>query len=177
MGMRFIKAAIRGFIIGSTVSFLISSDRLIPHYIGVDSSLKTYVSEWMALAKDHKVSFNHTVSIGFASIYDEKSHAVGLTHYGKFFREIDLDISYWSKATEITKRMLIFHELGHAYCYRTHDYGEDREYENNEKADGNGFYRDHCPVSLMYPSIIGDDCVMAHYQEYVDEIFQRCEPY
>jgi hypothetical protein len=150
-----------------------------PIHTGVDPKFTTLVDEYLSLARDHGIKFHHSVTIGFNKL---DGIAVGETYYGSNFREIDIDTGYWNSSTSIRKMALLWHELGHAYCTRMHDYGDGREYLDPKeyykpppKLDGR--FPDYCPLSLMFPIVIGDECVKAHYAEYVDEMFNRCRPY
>ena len=174
--MRYIKAAFIGLSLGILVPLLFScaGPRLIPHYNGADPQLEPYVEEYKALAKYHGITFNNSVSMGFTDI--NQGYVVGLTNYGLFFREIDIDRVYWSNATDMTRLTLMFHEMTHSFCFRSHDYGEGKEYDKNSFSM-DGRFNDACPKSLMFPYELDDDCAMAHYQQYIDEMFERCIPF
>ena len=142
----------------------IGARRMSPRYKGVDPELTNYVNDYTSLAKQSGIVFTHKVTIGFTDIKDD--YIIGLTNYGLGFREIDIDRQYWKGSSTMTRRILMYHELSHAYCYREHDFGEDRPYgeakenrKNNHK--GEGFFKDGCPISIMYPIIIEDDCSLA----------------
>jgi len=161
--------------------------KLFPEYDGVDPKAQKIVDSYLELAKDEKILFENTVTIGFKKI--NRGNVVGLCHYGGYFREIDVDIGYWNRSTFISQRTLLFHELTHCYCGRGHDYDDGAKYK--ELADSYivegpictvmdvspGFYDDLCPKSLMFPSVLEDECVNKHYNEYIKEMFQRCRPY
>lgn len=153
----------------------------IHKYHEINGLFYPYVEQWMDLAKDHGLSFKHTVNIGFTNIEDK---AVGLTRFEDGFREIDVDSTYWNFSTESQKTVLIWHELTHAHCDRLHDYGKNKPYGDDvdlamkkQKAGGPGFYEDHCPKSLMFPSIIPEYCFKLYYFRYIDDMFENCKPY
>lgn len=154
---------------------------LAPKYKGVDSEAVPYVTEFKKLAKDHNVTFSNNVTIGFDDIKSE--YVVGYCEYGISFREVTLDSKYWEDYTPIKKMVLVWHELGHCYCDKTHGYGKGKLYGGDDSKNRqddkqkDGFYPDTCPISLMYPYVIDDYCFSAHYAEYVDELFKDCEPY
>jgi len=175
--MRYIKAALTGLFLGILTSFLFScaGARLIPHYDGVDPKLEPYVQEYKTLAKYHGITFNNEVSVGFTNI--DQGDIIGQTHYGLYFREIDIDKAYWFNATQITRTTLMFHELTHAYCLRDHDYGDGKKYDKKNLNITEGRFKDFCPQSIMFPYELDDNCAMAHYQEYIDEMFERCIPF
>lgn len=153
-----------------------------PEYVGVDSRLKTINSEFLKLAKKSGIVFHNKVTIGFKNI--NINHIVGLTHYGTSFREIDIDLSAWNRYTWLMKVELVYHELVHAYCTRSHDYGEGFPY-NKEWLDRitildnsrSGYLNDGCPKSVMFPYVMQEKCFKDHYGYYVKEMFNRCEAY
>lgn len=180
--MRFWKSALNGLLLGILISSILTLKdiRFYPHYNGVDPILTPYVNEWLSLAKERGLKFNHLVTVGFTKI--DKGAIVGLSHLTETFREIDIDTVYWNKATQTEKMILVYHELGHSYCNRGHNYGPGREYNSSEiekkfPYNPNGFFPDLCPVSIMYPFILDDDCVHRHYSEYIEELFTWCEVY
>lgn len=145
-----------------------------------DAEVEEIVKEYKYLAKNKNINFKNNVSIQFKRIKDEST--VGITRYwisGK--RTITIDKDFWKKSTKTTRITLLFHELTHAYCYRDHSYKKDgklKPYDDKRK-DKDGFYKEssNCPLSIMYPSLLSDSCVIAHYSDYVSEMFEGCEPY
>lgn len=159
-----------------------------PEYTGVDPRVQHIVDEYMWLSTQYNVHFNNKVTIGFKNI--GKGNVVGLTTYGGYFREIDIDTSYWNNSTNTQRLAVTMHELGHAYCGRSHDYGDGKKYpeaederiaqaENWASKGGPrpGIYPDGCALSLMYPVVVPDYCIRSHYQEYTKELFDRCKAY
>lgn len=159
-----------------------------------DPELKIITDEFFKLSKRFNVTFTKKVSIGFVDLKKYKEKAIGLCTYGRGWREIDLDEKYWSKASWLSKIALTYHELAHAYCYRDHDWAEGEEYPDPERQafmdvfnppyppmsfiyKPEGFFEDMCPLSLLHPTIIDDDCTKKHYAHYVKEMFERCKPY
>ena len=163
-------------------------NKMRPDYKGVDPKIQPYVNEYMWLSTQFHIKFDDKVTIGFTKI--DHGNVVGVCYYGGFFREIDIDSDYWEHSTTTTRMTLMYHELSHCYCGRDHDYAPGKKYPETEagrrrqaekwlKEGGPrpGYWDDGCPVSLMYPVIVDDDCVQAHYNEYVKEIFDRCDPF
>lgn len=169
-----------------------------PEHVGIDKELNPYVNEYKDLASKRNIKFTKSVSMGFTDIRakDKGKNVVGLCTYSKEFREIDIDRKYWVKSTKETRKTLIFHEMTHCLCGRPHDYGEGKEYPNPVveaamaavyKVLGSmnepfwhrqpGFYMDGCPLSIMYPIVVSDDCVDNHWEEYEQEMLNRCVPY
>lgn len=180
--MNFLRAVIIAFFIGGVASCAITLNglRLTPQFKGIDSKADPYVQWWLMLAKDHGLKFDGMVTVGFNTIRDNK--IVAQCQYGDGFREITIDPTYWSHFTRVSRMTTIFHELGHCLCNRVHDYGNGTEYGKGDEskkdpARKDGFFSDGCPISVMYPIIVEDRCFLSHYTDYVNEIFQRCNPY
>lgn len=159
-----------------------------PDYKGVDKRAQKIHDEFVGLAKKQGVKFDKPVTIGFMHI--KRDDVAGQCTMSNKFREVDIDEGYWDHSTDIRKRVLLYHELGHCYCYRSHDYGKDNNYpEDPAKRISDaidyylglslpkGYYSDGCPFSIMYPSVIQDECYVFHYKEYVAEVFDRCIPW
>lgn len=163
--------------------------KIEPEHKGVDKEIQSIVNDYKRLASLRGIHFKKEITIGFKEI--ESDSIVGLCHYGNNFREIDLDKTYWKRSSEDTKITLLFHELTHCYCYRDHDWKEGEIYISPQimelvgkiftkpfrKKPEPGFYDDDCPLSIMYPSVVSDECVLDHSTEYIKEMFDRCEPY
>lgn len=157
-----------------------------PEYKYIDPELAGFVDEYKSLANDRGIKFTNTVTIGFKEI--NHGDVVGICNYGKDFREIDIDINYWETITALQKKGLIFHELSHCYCLRKHDYDEDRPYPESKTSFvksrpppfffiSAGFFLDGCPVSIMYPYVMGDSCMEEHEKDYNYEMLNRCSPF
>lgn len=151
-----------------------------PEYHGVDPKALPYVNEFLSLAKERGLKFDNLVTVGFKLL--NRDRVVGICNYASNFREIDLDSKYWETLSSMEKTVLVYHELGHCYCDRDHDFGKDKKYgdtKHSRREDGEkeGYYQDDCPLSLMHPVVIDDECFMAHYGEYVQELFDRCDEY
>ena len=154
---------------------------MVPEYKGVDPKATAYVDGWLSIAKDRGIKFDKSVSVGFKSI-GEKT-VIGQCRLGVGFREISIDRSYWKRSGEIEKILVLYHELSHCYCGRDHDYAKDKPYgedvekikEKSELKDG--FFKDTCPVSIMFPEMIDRRCFISHYTDYLNEMFDRCIPY
>ena len=173
------QIVIRFLFLGTLISgiFTYKNVKFAPEYRGVDPQIQPYVDDWLYLAHGHGLKFDRVVTVGFKDI--NQGNIVGLTTYGWAFREIDIDVKFWNSSTSLSRAALVWHELGHAYCYRDHDYGNGTEYGDADKArlDPNkedGFYGDGCPVTLLFPEVVEDNCFEKHYEDYVNEIFNRC---
>lgn len=158
--------------------------KFLPEYPGEDPKVVGLVNEYKELAKNNGITFKKQVSIGFKDIKDKD--IVGMCYYGSKWREIDLDTKFWENSNSITRLTLLFHELGHCYCNRDHDYRDGKKYKEANtikedlrlgKSDNNGFYDDHCPLSMMYPIVLENFCILSHYDDYMKELFNRCDPW
>lgn len=158
-----------------------------PEYQGVDEKIQPLVKEYLWLSDQNHIVFYNTVTIGFKKL---KFPIIGMCNYGGNFREIDIDPDFWAEAKASDRLALVFHELTHCYCNRSHDWGKGEKYPDTELAriaqaknwvqNGGkrpGRYEDGCPTSLMYPVVLDTDCTLEHYQDYVKEMFNRCEPW
>jgi len=64
--------------------------------------------------------------------------------------------SWWKGATDILRKALIYHELGHcAILYYDHI---------------NNLRPDRCPVSLMHSYVINSYCLQRHWYEYITQL-------
>lgn len=155
--------------------------RTEPHYKGIDKRVENLVNQYKVLAAKNGIFFSHVVTIGFTNIQDKNT--LGITHFGSNFREIDVDTAYWNNASEISRKTVLFHELTHSYCGRSHDYGYMKPYSTGLLRvvkvfqPSAGFLPDSCPLSIMYPYILEDYCMEIHYDYYIHEMFSRCDPY
>lgn len=159
-----------------------------PHYKGVDSRAQSLLDEYIKLANQNNIKFTKPISIGFTKIKEEQ--VVGICYYGKDFREVEIDLTEWNDRSEITRKSLLFHEFTHCLCSRDHDYSDGKKYPaiDVDRLFGfieklpffrpkPGYYVDGCPLSIMHPQVITDDCMNDHKKEYMGEMFHRCRPY
>ena len=183
MGMKLYRILINCaflWILASCCTINSHMSKMSPEYIGVAPKAALYVNEWLELAKKHKLKFDEEVTVGFKDI--KRGPVVGLCNYGNGFREIDVDKKYWESSGDWSKKMVIFHELTHCYCDRGHDFGDGKKYPEaeslkvtNSKEDG--FFEDSCALSIMSPVLPSNLCILMHYDQYVEEMFERCDPY
>jgi hypothetical protein len=172
-----------------------------PIHLKPDAELQFYEAQYEILAFLHGICIENHVTMGFSDIRIKKKKGrgiVGLCMYGKNFREIDIDYDYWQKQSMLGRQTLIFHEMTHCLCGRMHDWDYNTPYPepgSNEpdsldvnkivtinpmvdtKGLANGFLNDECPMSIMYPYVVSDGCMQKHLKMYLDEMFDRCQPY
>ena len=159
-----------------------------PEYKGVDPRAASFVKEYKELAKIQGITFKNDVTIGFKKI--NSGNVIGICTRAPGWREIDLDLDFWASSTQISRMSLVYHELSHCYCGREHDWGTGKPYPETSADRAKevldalaknkippGRYEDGCPLSFLYPVILDDNCVLAHYDDYIKEMFNRCEPY
>ncbi len=157
---------------------------------GLDPQVKVIVDEFLRLSTRNNIKFSHNVTIGFTKI--KRTNVIGLCSYEPGFRGIDLDIDFWNNSSWSSKTALVYHELAHCYCERDHDFDEGKRYPDNSirsfierffakqvlsPVKIEGYMEDGCPTSIMHPVLLGDYCFETHYQHYVQEMFDRCEPW
>lgn len=159
-----------------------SNVKLHPEYKGVDPKVQVLVNEYKDLAKKQGIVFDKEVTVGFK--YMGGGTVIGRCTYGWGWREVDLDQWFWITSSDIVAKALLFHELTHAYCDREHDYSEGNYYPSPAEIDDpdyvipkDGYYPDKCPLSIMYPIIVDEDCLKKHLEDYEIEMFNRCSPY
>lgn len=153
-----------------------------------NQEISDIIKEYHTLAQSHGILFKNTVSIGIANI--DKSVAIGTCFYGPNFREITIDRDFFHSAPYLEKKSLVFHELTHCYCDRSHDFDEGTRYpdaslgymfesmfytKTHNKHDG--YLPDLCPKSIMRPQIVKEYCFQKHHDWYIKEMFNRCNPY
>jgi hypothetical protein len=185
----FLRSFIWTFTLMMTLAFAYSTKPIIkPTYNGVDARAKRLVNEFKDLAKERGISFKKEIPVGFTKI--NNGTIVGLCTYGYGWRQITIDEGYFAAINVDEQLSLVFHELTHCYCGRDHDYDKGTKYPPTEelriveakewqKRGGPkpGRFEDACPSSLMYPIVVESACIRAHYDQYVEEMFNRCKPY
>lgn len=161
-----------------------------PEHHGIDAGLAPHINDYIARAKARGKVFKRPITGGFKSI--DRGDVIGLCTFGDNFREIDIDTPFWKNASFAQQKVLVFHELTHCLCTRGHDYGKGKDYPTNFiskmfndmkfhipfKAEIDpGYFPDGCGTSIMTPVIADDECIQIHEVHYMNEMFDRCEPY
>jgi hypothetical protein len=155
----------------------------------IGPEFRELTKEYLQLSSDHGIYHNRLVPIGLVDLsFDYPT--IGTCWLYEHHRDIDIDSTYWKKASPLGKKMLTFHEMSHCYCGRGHDYGPKAEFNyssgftaifnkilviNKDKA--HGYYKDGCPLSIMYPTTVADACYSTHYNDYIKEMFNNCKAY
>lgn len=153
----------------------------------VDPKVQDLVNEYKELAQIMGINFQENVGISFIRM--EEPYVIGLCHYAFGYRQIELDGPFFSQADANQRLALVFHELTHCYCTRSHDYKdgkypeskaeqeEEWKYRTEHGGDRPGYFPDGCPVSIMAPIVVESYCVQSHYATYVTEMFDRCRAF
>ena len=115
--------------------------------------------------------------------YGKETPTVGYCAYKLFgFKNlIKIDIKYWKKASEIRRRNLIHHELGHCLMHLGHsapdgtwlDWIRRKFIEWGIIKKSRIYLEDACPISLMHPYLVGEWCTAKHNKYYIKELFDR----
>lgn len=166
----------RLFLVLFTLNTLIFKVKWQPKFKGVDPEAQIYVNDWFDLATLYGIKFNNRVTIGFANI--NEPNVVAQCEYGMGFREITINTKYWDNMDSMDRFITIAHESGHCNCNEGHQFGEGRtKYSDDGTNPQEGFFKDGCPKSIMYPYTMYRGCVSEHFQEYVNDMFKNCNPY
>jgi hypothetical protein len=98
------------------------------------------------------------LEIKFAKSFESHGQ-VGICYleYGKG-ESVYILRSHWEESTELGKKAVLFHELGHCLLGRDH---------NDDK------YKDGCPKSFMSTYIPSDKCTAEHLHDLIEELRQK----
>jgi hypothetical protein len=183
---RLIDAILGVILVLSIGSFFIGRhhlvDRKAPIHKKIPHTILPIINEYKQLALDSGIRFARPVTIGFNKI--DEDLVIGVCYSGSDFREVDLDTDWWIKASTMSHRTLVFHELTHCFCGRQHDYGWMQIYPEAKSIRMSfwgkrlqGYLEDGCPISIMHPIVIDDYCMSKHSTHYFKEMFERCSPW
>lgn len=158
----FIKIVSFAFLITLVACGKETQIQLNKEYAGVDAELWSYYEKFEAEAADR----GFTIDLAAAGITGsiEKIHAhgtVGLcNHKLDTPNHVIIDIEFWKAASENSKEMIIFHELGHCFLGRGH---------NDEKKN------DGTCASIMRSGMGGciDFYTNSNKSEYLDELYTQ----
>lgn len=94
---------------------------------------------------------------------------------------IHIDKGYWAEIGKEDRWAIMFHEWGHCACNRDHTVERGQEWllkilERPGVAVQHAHrFADGCPDSLMNWQVPHRNCVRAHRDEYMDELFKNCK--
>lgn len=94
-----------------------------------------------------------------------ETNAAGVCNVGPNGGTITLDSTYWNRVGDWSKKILLYHELGHCVLGRVHTT------EMVEVTDIDN-YTQSAPASIMYPSNLMPIASDAYNQALVDELFK-----
>lgn len=127
-----------------------------------------------------------TLTIGSARLSwsdpDSKSGVIGLCYWLPLGpNRIEIDSQFWTVSEDISRKALMYHELGHCVCSRDHTPVEAEWLIGLLNSLGVEHIRstklfDGCPKSLMHPYLPSEDCLKRHWGHYKEELFKSCVP-
>lgn len=88
----------------------------------VDEALHAYFQRFEEAAEERGYTYD-LAALGIVGKIEEleEEHVAGQCSYGGFQpREVSLDATFWKRAPNILKEMIVFHELGHCVLFRDH---------------------------------------------------------
>lgn len=117
----------------------------------VDPDFQPFVDKFIDMFKID------TIDVIYVDIYynQQSGNVIGVCKIKGEEKDIEIDPEWWSKANDLNREILMFHELGHCVLSQGH-----RNYELS----------DHCPGSIMDTYHIGAYCYNKHYDYYIDEM-------
>lgn len=115
----------------------------------VDPEFEPYVEMFL----DHANISSINVDMYFN---DLTGNVIGVCKTRGSEKKIEIDIMWWSSASELDREIVIFHELGHCVLGQGH--------RNFRLSDG-------CRGSIMDEYHIGAYCYDKHYDHYIGEMF------
>jgi len=124
---------------------------MLDRHPGVDSNLKPYYDDFLASAGLQ----SSRVRVGFRRLPKDNKWIIGECNY--LTGNVDIDPIFWHNSSEIERRGLVYHELGHCVLWKIHT---------------KGVYSDGCSKSLMSPSLPESFCLRRYWSQYKEELFK-----
>lgn len=148
--------------------------------VGVEEEFLPYLQDFSNLS-DGKIGQEEVkgLSIKFTKL---PGNTIGICYrWLNGTKEIVIDKNYWEWASYLTREALMYHELVHCVCNRSHDFiggtyskfNPFMLFESNEKS---GYFEDSCPFSIMHPEMMDDSCLNRRWDYYKKEMFLNCSP-
>jgi hypothetical protein len=133
------------------------------------------------------LDFQHIILEPATLEYSEKHEGIiGMCHWGFMTRNrIEIDSLFFETHSSIKQWELLFHELGHCICNRPHPdlaitehwiVGVLNKIGINHVRWSSLYLHDGCPSTIMYPYDLTEQCLKAHQEYYVQEMFEHCNP-
>lgn len=139
---------------GRTRQFSTTSSELLPYVVSFEEQAKIQLKNDSFKVGDVPVNIGDTT--------DAKYDGVCIK-YPDGTREILLKKSWFEKANEVQKEILIFHELGHCRLNRRHNSEKTMAYDNNLSIK----------VSIMNPVVPSTYYYSEYKDAYLKELFQQ----
>ena len=147
-----------------------------PMFETSDPHFDKYVNEYKRLAELKGITFNKKkLTVNFVDGFKkQKKEVVGICEYfGDDRVEILIKRSFYEEAIDREREVLMYHELTHCMCYRDHEY-RGKKYIKGEPSPPETSFKDGCPKTLIYPTILTIYCSQEHWDYYLDEMFENC---
>lgn len=141
---------------------LVSCDDLFDGGEGVDEELQPYIDAFVdeAASRDIAIDFD-SIQISAQLMFIRQRGVAGLCRRNQDpTNAIEISSSYWSRATELEREFVVFHELGHCYLGREHT---EREHE-----DGTCF-----SIMASGTGTCEENYTDQTREEYIDELFNQ----
>lgn len=165
-------------------SYALDVARLKKHHSGIDIKLQSYVDDFIK-SSDGLLNKQdlEDITMGFRK-YPEDSTIIGTCWYMMQCNEIDINEEWFNNLyiTELERRSVIYHELGHCVLGRGHtsppvvssflSWLEWFAFKIGWYTP-RGYLKDDCPVSLMHPYNLGYKCLKIHWKYYIQELYHN----
>jgi hypothetical protein len=98
------------------------------------------------------------------------------------YRQVIFDPTHWDNYSKTRRLVAVYHELGHCVCNLGHTWDGGVYPEASESGiphtglEKDGFFEDLCPMSIVFPYILDDECARKHWDSYIKDLYKRCEP-
>lgn len=87
------------------------------------------------------------------TLYPSRPEIIGYCYYDEHLIKIRHD--FWVFATPLSRKIVVYHELGHCLIGRSHR---------------NDTFPDNCARSLMNSNLPALECLNKHYDDYIQEL-------
>lgn len=160
---------------------VVVSSSVLPQKSSIDPRLLPIVSEFFFM-KNGNMLIEDGLIVKIGPL--KEPSWVGLCEYGIFANTVTISDREYDKNEPLQLHSTVMHELGHAVLNRGH-------YPPETLADVTSFKylmlylkikaggtvpshrEDFCPISIMYPYSFSDYCYLKHFQEYMEELFDK----
>lgn len=100
----------------------------------------------------------NNIGMNFNSLNDD---TVGICYYNITGNYIEIDRGFWDKSNDLTREVLIFHELGHCFMYLDHD---DNYIDMGDQIS---------PRSIMFPYVLSSKTYAKYKNYYINELNEK----